>query len=67
MGGEEEMCVKEPKGNKILGTVGSYCPYKQKDWVEDIQYLPQQQSKASKPKLAWYVEINNPKEVIHEA
>ena len=64
---EEEMFYKKPTGNKILGTVCSYCPYKQKCWGEDIQYLPQQQSKASNPKFAWYVEINNPKEVIHEA
>ena len=61
---EEEMFYKKPTGNKILGTVCSYCPFKQKCWGEDIQYLPQQQSKASNPKFAWYVEINNPKEVM---
>jgi hypothetical protein len=59
---EEEMFYKKPTGNKILGTVCSYCPYKQKCWGENIQYLPQQQSKASNPKFAWYVEINNPRQ-----
>jgi hypothetical protein len=61
---QEEMFYKKPTGNKILGTICSYCPFKQKCWGEDIQYLPQQQSKASNPKFAWYAEINNPRQEI---
>ena len=53
-------------GNKVLGTVCSYCPYKHKCWGDNIEYLPQQQSKAKNPKFYWYAEINSPKEVVHD-
>jgi hypothetical protein len=58
----EEKFYKKPTGNKILGTVCSYCPFKQKCWGDDIEYLPQQQSKSFNPKYVWYAEVNNPKE-----
>ena len=51
-------------GNKVLSTVCSYCPYKHKCWGDNIEYLPQQQSKARNPKYYWYAEVNNPKEII---
>lgn len=59
----EETFYKKPTGNKVLGTVCSFCPYKHKCWGDNIQYLPQQQSKSSSPKYFWYAEINNPREI----
>lgn len=63
---EEELFYKNPTGNKVLGTVCSFCEYKYKCWGDNIQYLPQQQSKAKNPKFHWYVELNNPKELFYE-
>ncbi len=63
---EEEVFYQKKTGNKVLGTVCSYCPYKHKCWGDNIEYLPQQQSKAKNPKFYWYAEINSPKEVVHD-
>ena len=62
----EEMFYQKPTGNKVLGTVCSFCEYKYKCWGDNIQHLPQQQSKARNPKFSWYVELNNPKEIVDE-
>ena len=52
----------KPTGNKVLGFVCSYCPYKLPCWGRDkLQLLPQQQSKGKNPKWVWYTEVNNPK------
>jgi len=51
----------KPTGNKILGKECSFCSYKKTCW-ENLQHLPQQQSKAISPKYLWYTEITNPKE-----
>ena len=52
----------KPTGNRILGFVCSYCPYKLPCWGRDkLQLLPQQQSKGKNPKWVWYTEVKNPK------
>ena len=51
----------KPTGNKVLGKECSFCAYKKTCW-ENLQYLPQQQSKAMNPKYYWYTKLNNPKE-----
>ena len=58
---EEEYFNKKPTGNRILKKECTFCPYKKACWG-DIQYLPQQQSKAMNPKYYWYTKLNNPKE-----
>ena len=62
----EESFYQKKTGNKVLGTVCSFCQYKHKCWGDNLQYLPQQQSKSKNPKYFWYAEINNPKENTHE-
>jgi|TARA_Y100000296_G_scaffold20275_1_gene24064 hypothetical protein len=53
----------KPTGNRILGFVCSYCPYKLPCWGEDkLQLLPQQQSKGKNPKWVWYTSVTNPKQ-----
>ena len=51
----------KPTGNRVLGFVCSYCPYKLPCWGSKLQLLPQQQSKGKNPKWVWYTEVNNPK------
>ena len=63
---DEDVPDKKKTGNKVLGTVCSYCPYKHKCWGDTIEYLPQQQSKARNPKYYWYAEVNKPKEIVHD-
>ena len=58
----EEKFNGKPTGNKVLGTECGFCSYKKACWGDDIQYLPQQQSKAMSPKHFWYTKITNPKE-----
>ena len=59
----EETFRKIPTGNKVLGIVCSFCPYKFPCWGKDkLQYLPQQQSKGKNPKWVYYTEVNNPRE-----
>ena len=53
----------KPTGNRVLGFVCSYCPYKLPCWGRDkLQLLPQQQSKGKNPKWVWYTSVTNPKE-----
>ena len=57
----------KPTGNKVLGFVCSYCPYKLPCWGRDkLQLLPQQQSKGKNPKWVWYTSVTNPKEETEE-
>ena len=53
----------KPTGNRVLGFVCSYCPYKLPCWGRDkLQLLPQQQSKGKNPKWVWYTPVTNPRE-----
>ena len=57
----------KPTGNRVLGFVCSYCPYKLPCWGRDkLQLLPQQQSKGKNPKWVWYTSVTNPKEETRE-
>ena len=57
----------KPTGNRVLGFVWSYCPYKLPCWGRDkLQLLPQQQSKGKNPKWVWYTSVTNPKEETEE-
>ena len=58
---KEEYFYKKPTGNRVLGFVCSYCPYKRKCWGDNLQYLPQQQSQGKNPKWLWYTQVNNPR------
>ena len=53
---------KVSTGNRVLNTICSFCSYKKACWGEELQYLPQQQSKAKSPRWFWYTKIVNPKE-----
>ena len=57
----EETFRTKKTGNKILGFVCSYCPYKLPCWGSELQLLPQQQSQGKNPKWVWYTEVNNPR------
>ena len=57
-----EMFRGKPTGNRTLGTVCSFCPYKIPCWGQGLQHLPQQQSKGKNPKWVWYTEVKNPKQ-----
>ena len=63
---QEESFYQKKTGNKVLGNVCSFCQYKHKCWGDNIEYLPQQQSKARSPKYYWYAELNNPKDVAND-
>ena len=57
----------KPTGNRVLGFVCSYCPYKLPCWGSDkLQLLPQQQSQGKNPKWVWYTSVTNPKEETEE-
>jgi len=58
---EEEFFNKKATGNRVLKSPCTFCPYKKPCWG-DVQYLPQQQSKAMNPKWIWYTKLTNPKE-----
>lgn len=63
----EETFRKVPTGNRVLGIVCSFCPYKFTCWGKDkLQYLPQQQSKGKSPKWVYYTELNNPREISED-
>ena len=62
---EEEFFNKKATGNKTLGLECRFCAYKKPCWGKDLQYLPQQQSKALNPKWVWYTEVNNPREEVN--
>jgi len=49
----------------MLGLECSFCPYKKPCWG-DLQYLPQQQSKALNPKWVWYTKLENPRDENEE-
>ena len=51
-----------PTGNRVLGFVCSYCPYKLPCWGSGLKLLPQQQSKGKNPKWVWYTSVTNPKQ-----
>ena len=57
----EELFRGKPTGNRVLGTVCSFCPYKLPCWGSGLQFLPQQQSKGKSPKWVWYTKVTNPK------
>ena len=52
----------KPTGNRVLGFVCSYCPYKLPCWGSGLKLLPQQQSKGKNPKWVWYTSVTNPKQ-----
>ena len=58
----EETYRTKKTGNKVLGFVCSFCPYKLPCWGSKLQLLPQQQSQGKNPKWVWYTEVNNPKQ-----
>ena len=58
---EEEYFNKKPTGNRILGKECTFCAYKKACW-ENLEYLPQQQSKAISPKYFWYTKVDNRRE-----
>ena len=58
----EETFRTKKTGNKVLGTVCSFCPYKLPCWGSKLQLLQQQQSKGKNPKWVWYTQNNNPKQ-----
>jgi len=57
----EETFRGKKTGNRVLGTVCSFCPYKLPCWGSKVQLLPQQQSQGKNPKWVWYTEVNNPR------
>ena len=57
----EETFRGKKTGNRVLGTVCSFCPYKLPCWGSKVQLLPQQQSQGKYPKWVWYTEVNNPR------
>ena len=57
----EETYRTKKTGNRVLGTVCSFCPYKLPCWGSKLQLLPQQQSQGKNPKWVWYTEVNNPR------
>ena len=57
----EETFRTKKTGNKVLGTVCSFCPYKLPCWGSKLQLLQQQQSQGKNPKWVWYTEVNNPR------
>ena len=52
----------KPTGNRVLGFVCSYCPYKLPCWGSGLKLLPQQQSKGKNHKWVWYTSVTNPKQ-----
>ena len=58
----EETFRTKKTGNKVLGFVCSFCPYKLPCWGSKLQLLPQQQSQGKNPKWVWYTEVNNPRQ-----
>ena len=62
---EEEFFNKKATGNRTLGLECRFCAYKKPCCGKNLQYLPQQQSKALNPKWVWYTEVNNPREEVN--
>ena len=57
----EETYRTKKTGNRVLGTVCSFCPYKLPCWGSKLQLLQQQQSQGKNPRWVWYTEVNNPR------
>ena len=57
----EEFFNRKPTGNRVLKSPCTFCSYKKACWGDNLQYLPQQQSKSKSPKWTWYTEVNNPR------
>ena len=57
----EEYFYRKKTGNRVLKSTCGFCSYKNACWGDEIQYLPQQQSKALDPKFVWYTKITNPR------
>ena len=57
----EETFRTKKTGNKVLGMVCGFCPYKLPCWGSKLQLLQQQQSQGKNPKWVWYTEVNNPR------
>ncbi len=57
----EETYRTKKTGNRVLGTVCGFCPYKLPCWGSKLQLLRQQQSQGKNPKWVWYTEVNNPR------
>jgi len=57
----EETYRTKKTGNRTLGTICSFCPYKLPCWGSKLQLLQQQQSQGKNPKWVWYTEVNNPR------
>jgi len=57
---------KVSTGNRVLSSICGFCSYKKACWGNDLQYLPQQQSKAKSPRWQWYTKVVNPKEKTDE-
>jgi hypothetical protein len=53
----EETYRKKKTGNKILGNVCSFCPYRASCWPT-AHLLDQPSSKGQSPKKFWYTEVN---------
>ena len=59
---QEETFNRKTTGNRTLGLECRFCAYKKPCWGAELQYLPQQQSKAISPKYYWYTKVDNRKE-----
>ena len=57
----EEYFYRKKTGNRVLKSTCGFCSYKNACWGDEIQYLPQQQSKALDPKFVWYTKVTNPR------
>ena len=57
----EETYRTKKTGNKVLGTICGFCPYKLPCWGSKLQLLQQQQSQGKNPRWVWYTEVNNPR------
>ena len=57
----EETYRTKKTGNRTLGMICGFCPYKLPCWGSKLQLLPQQQSQGKNPKWVWYTEVNNPR------
>ena len=52
----EESFNRKLTGNRILAKECTFCAYKKPCW-ENLQYLPQKESKAMNPKYFWYTKV----------
>ena len=52
----EEFFNRKATGNRVLAKECTFCAYKKPCW-ENLQYLPQKESKAMNPKYFWYTKV----------